>query len=196
MTKKEFIHMLESAPKDYRYRPILTAAVLTHNHWTPILLSKMSAVKDENSPFSARILELTCKKDLSIMLPYLETFSNLISELKLDGSCRSSAKIIEMLTVQYFIKYNSLYIERLTNDVLERFTECCFDWMITDRAIAIQAHSMYSLYLLGTKFDWIHPELLLQIERNLPHGSTGYKNRGRKIIKAISTNKLLKLQAI
>ncbi len=196
MDKAQFIQILASDSRDYSNRPLLTNAVLAHNNWVLILLDNMSSVKDENSNFSARVLELAAKKDLTIILPYLDIFSNLLSRLLLDGSSRASAKIIEMLTVQYFIKINSVYIESLPIELLERFTERCFDWMITNRAIAIQAHSMYALYLLGLKFDWIHPELILQIERNLPNGSTGYKNRGRKIIRAINTKKLLKLQAI
>ena len=196
MDKAQFIQVLASDSRDYSNRPLLTNAVLAHNNWVLILLNNMSSVKDENSNFSARVLELAAKKDLTIILPYLDIFSNLLSRLLLDGSSRASAKIIEMLTVQYFIKINSVYIESLSIELLERFTERCFDWMITNRAIAIQAHSMYALYLLGLKFDWIHPELILQIERNLPNGSTGYKNRGRKIIRAINTKKLLKLQAI
>ncbi len=196
MDKTQFIKILAGDSRDYSNRPILTNAVLEHRDWVSILLENMSYVQDENSNFSARILELVCKKDLSIVLPYLDVFSNLISKLKLDGSCRASAKIIEMLVVQYFIKINSNYVNSLSIEFLEKFTERCFDWMIADRAIAIQAHSMYALYLLGLKFDWIHPELILHIERNLPNGSTGYQNRGRKVIKAISTKKLLKLQAV
>jgi len=196
MDKAKFIQVLASDSRDYANRPLLTDAVLTHNDWVLILLDNMSAIQDENSNFSARVLELAAKKDLSIILPYLDVFSDLLPKLLLDGSSRASAKIIEMLSVQYFIKNNSTYIMNLSIECLERFTECCFDWMITNRATAIQAHSMYALYLLGLKFDWIHPELILQIERNLPNGSTGYKNRGRKIIRAINTKKLLKLQAI
>ena len=195
MDKEQFIRILASDARDYSNRPLLTNAVLEHKDWVLILLDNMSSVHDENSNFSARVLELACKKDLNIILPYLKTFGNLISKLQFDGSSRASAKIIEMLCVQYFIKMNPIYINSLNYELLEQFTEGCFDWMITNRAIAIQAHSMYSLYLIGLKYDWIHPELILQIERNLPHGSTGYKNRGRKIIRAISTQKLLKLQA-
>ena len=195
MDKEQFIHILASDARDYSNRPLLTQTVLEHRTWVSILLDNMRCVEDENSNFSARVLELACKKELSVIIPYLNTFGGLLSKLQFDGSCRASAKIIEMLCVQYFIKINPNYIDTLNHELFEQFTERCFDWMITNRAIAIQAHSMYSLYLMGLEFDWIHAELFLQIERNLPHGSIGYQNRGRKIIRAISTQKLLKLQA-
>ncbi len=196
MTRNEFISILKSESRDYKNRPILVHAVLEQNEFVSILLDNMALAEDENSNFSARILELACKKDLRVILPSLEVFSDLVAKLKFDGSSRASAKIIEMLTVQYFIKINPVYIDRLSHEIFEKFIERCFDWMIENRAIAIQAHSMYALYLLGTEYDWIHPELILQIERNLPDSSIGYQNRGKKIIKAISSGKLFKLQAI
>ena len=193
MDKDHFNRVLDSDSRDYSNRSLLADAVLEHPDWVLIVLSKMRAIENKNSDMSARVLELACKEDLRLIIPYLDKFSILISKLKLDGSIRASAKIIELLCVEYFVKYNPIYIKTLNNSHLERFIENCFDWMITDKAIAIQAHSMYSLYLLGTKYDWIQIELIQNIERNLPHGSAGYQNRGKKIINAIKTNRVLKL---
>ena len=194
MDKKRFISILKSDSKLLEHRKILVNAVLNHQDWVIILLNDMSNINDKQSNFSARILELSCKKGhLEIIIPYFDEFSSLLPKIKFDGVVRASAKIIELLMVEYFIKKNMLYLEKISTKHLEQFTETCFDWMITNRAIAIQAHAMYSLYLLGSKFDWILPELIENIERNLPSGSTGYKNRGRKVIKAITTKKILKL---
>ena len=193
MDKKSYMQILASGVRDYDNRPLLTEATLKNPTWVLILLENISDIENKDSHFSARILELTCKNKLSIVLPYLDHFVKILSSLELDGSIRASAKIIELLCVEYFIKYTPQYIEKLNVEYLELFTENCFDWMISDKAIAIQAHSMYSLYLLGEKFEWIHTELIENIEKNLPTGSTGYQNRGRKIIKAITTNKLFKL---
>jgi len=193
MDKVRFRHVLDSDSRDYSNRPLLVDAVLEHPEWIMIVLEKMSAINNKNSDMSARVLELACKEDLRLIFLCLDDFSILISKLKLDGSIRASAKIIELLMVEYFIKLNPIYIKKLTLNHLEQFTESCFDWMITDKAIAIQAHSMYSLYLLGTKYNWIHIELVQNIERNLPQGSTGYQNRGKKIINAIKTDRVLKL---
>lgn len=185
--------MLDSDSRDYSNRPLLAEAVTEHPDWILIVLEKMSAIENKNSDMSARVLELASKKDLSLIIPYLDKFSTLISKLKLDGSIRASSKIIELLCVEYFIRFNPFYVKILNNKCLEQFTESCFDWMITDKAIAIQAHSMYSLYLLGTKYNWIHTELVQNIQRNLPKGSTGYQNRGKKIINAIKYDRMLKL---
>ena len=194
MDRQQFISILKSDSKLLEHRKILVNAVLGHPNWIAVLLNDIRNTNDRQSNFSARILELTCKQGhLALIIPYLDEFCLLLPKIKLDGVVRAAAKIIELLTVEYFIKKNAFYIENLPSKHLEQFTETCFDWMITNRAIAIQAHAMYSLYLLGSKFDWIHQELALTIEKNLPNGSTGYKNRGRKVLKAIATGNRLKL---
>ncbi len=196
MNKETFITILNSEDRDYRKRLPIVQHVLQHEEWIAVLLLHMNKINDENSNFSARILELACKKNLTVILPHLNMFCQLLPKLKLDGVTRASVKIIELLTVEYFIKRNPVYTDKLSNAHLEQFSETCFDCMIADKAIAIQAHSMYSLYLLGTKFDWIHSELKENINRKLPNtSSAGYRNRGKKIIDAIldQSGKLLKL---
>jgi len=196
MDKATFIEIVQSNSRDYNNRKLLVNAILQHKKWVALLLNDIKEVDNKQSNLSVRILELACKVDLTILLPYLDEFCILLPSIKLDGVTRSSAKLIELLMVKYFIKKDQTYIRILNNLHLEQFTESCFDWMITDRAIAIQAHSMYSLYLLGTKFDWIHSELTENINRKLPlSNSAGYRNRGKKIITAISnpSQKLLTL---
>ena len=193
MDKQEFIAVLSGDDRDYRNRIPIVHVVLENSQWILLLFEKMSEINDKSSAFSARILELACKQDLKVILAYLDDFSDLIPNLILDGSVRASAKIIELLTVEYFIKINPLYLDSLTDTHLERFTEVCFDWMISEKAVAIQAHSMYALYLLGHKLDWIHPELTEIIHKSLPYGSIGYQNRGKKVMLAIETGTLLKL---
>jgi len=196
MDKTAFIEVLDSDDRDYRNRLPIVHHVLNHREWIAIILSHMNDITNKNSNFSARILELSCKKDLSIILPYLDTFCELLPRLQLDGALRASVKIIELLSVEYFIKMNPVYREALQVAHLEQFTERCFDCMISDKAVAIEAHSMYALYLIGTKFDWIHAELKETIHRRLTEtASVGYQNRGKKVIEAILDNsgRLLKL---
>ncbi|NNC69551.1 MAG: hypothetical protein HKN90_01885, partial [Flavobacteriaceae bacterium] len=166
MDKKQFITLLTSAQREYKNRIPIANFVLQNPDWIQLILERMFDVNDKNSVFSARILELTCKEELMVILPYIDEFVQLIPRLKLDGSIRASAKIIELLCIEYFITFNTIYRDSLKNSHLEQFTESCFDWMITDKAIAIQAHSMYALYLLGFKVDWIHTELIETINKH------------------------------
>ncbi|WP_378176144.1 hypothetical protein [Aquimarina sp. SS2-1] len=44
---------------------------------------------------------------------------------------------------------------------------------------------MTSLYLLGTEFDWVHPELKITLENNYHSGSAAYQARSRMILKKL-----------
>lgn len=193
MNKTHFIDQLEGNSRDYANRPILVGAILTNPHWIAVLLDKMTLPQQKEADFTSRILELVCKKKLKLILPYLNDFLMLLPILKYDGSIRASAKIVELIMIEYFIKINSCFIEKLNSKSLEKITEICFDWILLKNATAIQVHSIYALYLLGFEFDWIHFELVQNIEKNLPHGSVGYQNRAKKILMAIKSNKPFKL---
>lgn len=193
MDKERFNKLIVEGGYRWEHRDLLVSASLANNELIIELLENIARVDAKDSVYSARILELSVKKNLDVVLPNLEQFCGLLRHIKRDGSLRACAKIIELLCIAYFVKYKPTVIAHLDDKILETFTEVGFDWMITDKAIAIQAHAMYSLYLLGHKFDWIHDELVLVINQHLPDGSIGYKNRGRKVIRAIQTGTLLKL---
>jgi hypothetical protein len=57
--------------------------------------------------------------------------------------------------------------------------------MINDEKIAPKAYAMNTLFLLGTDYDWIHPELALILERDFQMQSSGFKARARHILKKI-----------
>lgn len=193
MDKTTFIKIIESDTQKLKYRDILVNACLKNTSWASFLLTDMKSVNNDNSYVSARILELSCKENIDIILPYLDLFCELLKKVKLNGVIRVCSKICELLMIEYFIKNNHKIMNSLQNEHLEKIIEAGFIWMITDQPIAVQAYTMQTLYLLGTKYDWIHNDLAMIIERNIPTGSTGYKNRGRKVLKAIETDTYLKL---
>jgi hypothetical protein len=67
----------------------------------------------------------------------------------------------------------------------EKIIEACFDWMINDEKIAPKAYAMNTLFLLGRDYDWIHPELVMILERDYQMQSSGFKARARRILKQI-----------
>jgi len=193
MDKELFIATVKKGTHKLELRELLINSCLKNTSYLTVLLKNMEQIHDKNATFSARILELTCQKDLSILTPYLDSFCNLLAKVKLDGSVRPCAKICELLMLEYFSKRNIYYKNKITKTHLEKITSAGFDWMIGNMPTAIQAYTMQTLYLIGTKYDWIHPELAQVIEKNIPTGSVGLVNRGRKVIKAIRTNTKLKL---
>lgn len=193
MNKERFLEILNKADLNYQQREPLLEAVLKEPLLLGDLLKLIRNYNDSKSALAARIFELACKKNISLLLPYLDQFSNILSALKIDAVIRSFAKIIELMAIEVRLKKNKNFINTLSDPHREQIIESCFDWMLSLKPTAIQAHSMYALYLFGLDKPWVHKELSLLIERNLSGASAGYKNRGLKIISALHSNKILKL---
>ena len=127
---------------------------------------------------AAWVLELILREQLDLIYPYLEVFTKNLSVLKDNSAIRSCAKICELLTESYYL----LASNQLSQQQKQLIIESCFDWFInTDIAVAPKAYSMQALYLLGTEFDWIHPELLISIDKNFSAQSAGYQARSKSI---------------
>jgi hypothetical protein len=63
-------------------------------------------------------------------------------------------------------------------------TEICFNYLNNpSEAIAIRVFSMIILERIMEKYPELIPELIESIEKGLDYGSTGFKNRGNKVLK-------------
>lgn len=193
MDRSTFIFILENDSDRLKHRDELVLATLKNPKFVNILLTNMENIENENAAFSSRILELACKEKLGIIVPQLDTFCDLLPKVRHGAVIRCCAKLCELLALAYFRKNDIGFSSVLEEHHLEKIIEAGFDWMITDQKTAVKAYTMQTLYLLGTKYDWIHPELVLNIEKDIPTATIGYVNRGRKVIKAIETKTKLKL---
>ena len=164
-------------------RKIFTQKLLA----SPILIEEiLGFILDEHKEFSAkaaRALELVCQKDAALIFQHKKKLFKIASIAKQDDVIRPLAKIFELWTLDHFSKNPTIQLQ--TKDQ-ERITAICFDWLISPQKVAPQAYSMQTLYLLGKKTAWIHPELKLILEQNYARGTSGYKARARKILQKIN----------
>ncbi len=138
-----------------------------------------------DDPISSKacwVMEFTAKEDLSYLFPWLDIFTENLTYFRLEPSVRPMAKICEYLTLSYFKYQHPETRKALSNVHLERISAACFDWVIGDYKVAPKAYSMTSLFLLGSKYNWIHPELKLVLEQNYASGSAAYKARARMVL--------------
>ena len=152
------------------------------------LLDILFDVDDKISCRAAWVFEFMCGENLEAIIPHLDTFTNNISKVHLDPAVRPIAKICEYLTKAHYSKSENLIKKELSETHKGRIVEACFDWMINDEKIAPKAYSMNSLYLLGTEYDWIHPELAIILERDYEMQSSGFKARAKHILKKIKNS--------
>ncbi|MGB5273199.1 MAG: adenylosuccinate lyase, partial [Flavobacteriaceae bacterium] len=138
-----------------------------------------------NDPLSSRacrVLEIITKERLDCLLPYLDDFVSKLGQFRLDSSIRPMAKICEKLTESYFSKSVNETQKVVTELHLEQITAACFDWLISPQKVAVQVYAMSSLWWIGHKVHWIHPELKLILEQGYPIGSAAFKARARHIL--------------
>ena len=153
------------------------------------LLEILFDVNDKISCRAAWVFEFMCGEKLEEIIPHLDAFTNNISRVHLDSAVRPVAKVCEYLIKAYYSKDEHIIKLHLSDTHKEKIIEACFDWMINDEKIAPKAYAMNTLYLLGKGSEWIHPELLIILERDFQMQSSGFKARAKHIIKKIKITK-------
>ena len=151
----------------------------------PNLLDVLFMVDDKTSLRAAWVFEFMCNEDITVIIPYLDRFTENMNKVHLDSAVRPVAKICEFLAKAYTAKIDNPIKNVLSDTYKERIIETCFDYMINDEKIAPKAYSMNTLFLLGKEYDWVHPELALILERDFQMQSSGFKARARHILKKI-----------
>ncbi len=159
--------------------------VISQPELIPELLDVLFTVDDKISCRAAWVFEFMCGEKLEAIIPHLDRFTASIHKVHLDSAVRPVAKICEYLITAYYSKNENAIKTALNSKHKEKIVEACFDWMINDEKIAPKAYAMNTLFLLGQDIDWIHPELVMILERDYQMQSSGFKARARHILKKI-----------
>lgn len=104
--------------------------------------------------------------------PYIESFWKNLLQGQNDTITRNTLRIFQ----DYPIPKNTQGIA----------ASLCFDYLANpNTAVAIRVFSMSVLYNISREEPDLLPELAILIEEGMPHGSAGFRSRGKKILKAI-----------
>lgn len=182
MTQKELYQSLDYVDHSREKRTEMAQTVLSNPDLIFHLLDIINLTNDPISCKASWILEVLARKKLDLLFPYLDKFTDIIGQVKLDSAVRPVAKVCELLVLRLFNKKPGSINEYVTAKHLEKITTACFDWLIGNHKVAAKAYSMTSLFLLGKKYDWIHPELKMILEQNYHTGSAAYKARARMVL--------------
>lgn len=91
--------------------------------------------------------------------------------------------------VHVAVKRNTLRMLQLIDipeELLGLTAELCFNFLNSGQeSIAVKANAMTVLFNIVKKYPELKGELKITIEEQMPFGSTGFKNRGSKILKAL-----------
>ncbi|GGG47385.1 hypothetical protein GCM10011414_16350 [Croceivirga lutea] len=185
MTKQEFSKHLSQGRIFMNERDRLVTVVLNNPNLTCHLLDLVLAEDKTEYWHCSWVFDNVMRKNLILLLPCLDTFSNNLKSLTSESVLRPMAHICELLTLGYFKHKNPELRAHLTNNHLEKITESCFDWLIGNHKVATKVFAMTSLFYLGEKYDWIRPELKSVLEQQIHDGSAGFKSRGSKTLEKL-----------
>lgn len=122
---------------------------------------------------SAWVLSKCADRHPYLIQPHLRTLlENLKKEKIHDAVKRNTVRVLEKVD--------------LPEDLLGLAADLCFDYLADPKEpIAVRVFSMTILYNICVKEPELSNELRLLIEEFLPHGSAGFKSRGKKTLKAL-----------
>ncbi len=103
---------------------------------------------------------------------YIPQMIELIPSLKCESKQRQLLKLISC--------------EPLPKNISGEFINCCFDYLISSStAVAVKVHAIQILFNFAQQEPDIKNELVLVIEECMIDGTTGFKARGRKLLKKL-----------
>ena len=183
MTTTKLYDELNNVDHSHDKRLLYANLVIGNPNLLPKLLDILFEVEDKMSDRAAWVFEFVCRKNINLIIPLLDTFTENLGKVRRDSALRPVAKICELVVLAYYDKADNPIKSALTNAHKERIIETCFDYMINNEKVAPKAYAMSTLYLLGKDYDWVHQELRLILERDFYVQSAAFKARARHILK-------------
>ena len=122
---------------------------------------------------SAWVMTFCAKRYPFLITPHLEVLIKNLKKPKIhDAVKRNTVRVLENVDIP--------------EDLLGVTAEICFDFLLDIKEpIAVRVFSMTVLYNICVKEPELSHELKAIIEEHLPHGSAGFKSRGKKILKGL-----------
>ena len=105
--------------------------------------------------------------------PHLEKMANNLKDKKIHVAVkRNTVRLLQNVAIP--------------EDLMGTVADCCFNFLADPKeAVAVRVFSMSILYELCKKEPDLVGELKLVIEEFMPHGTAGFKSRGKKVLKGL-----------
>jgi hypothetical protein len=158
--------------------------VLQNLNLLPNLIAHSFDVNDKNHYRAAAILDIVFELQFGLIYQFKDMILKDLHILKNDSAIRSISRFVMPLVQENSkkIKTNSNFLSEIQ---IEKITEVCFDWLISDYRVAVKQHAIYMLFEIGKTQDWIYPELQIILEKDAVGSSPAYKSIARRILKMI-----------
>ncbi|RXR17859.1 hypothetical protein EQG63_10270 [Flavobacterium amnicola] len=179
--KSEFYQLLENCTIARKERDKMRNLVIRKPEFIPELCSIAFDLKEDIHIKAYWVLELISEKKLKLLVPYIEDFCETVPKLTDDSAKRTASHIIFYLAKSNH-RANGINLTQLQET---QIIEMCFDWLIRDEKVATKVYAIKALFVLGKKYDWIHPELKNIIQQDYTTHTAAYQAATRIILKKI-----------
>jgi hypothetical protein len=123
---------------------------------------------------SARVVQLVAEKHPNLLRPHVHTLISALTKSKVDGVKRCTLKVLAETPIY------------MSEEDFGELADICFNFAEDENeAIAIRAFAIDILLQVVKKYPEIKPELRAILESIIPFGSTGLKNKCKKILKTL-----------
>lgn len=180
----EFYNLVKNSTMHTQNRTDNGNYVIDNQQFLEQLIFHSFDIKDKTHLKACNILEKAIDLKIEIALPHIDLICKDLLKLKNDSAIRPIARIIMNLVLD-----NAKNKNYITEYQLDKITEACFDWLISDIRMAGKVYAMYSLTEIGKTQDWIYPELIMILEKDAPTQSIGYKAAVREVFRKIEKRK-------
>jgi hypothetical protein len=117
-------------------------------------------------------LTLIADKHPEMVHPYLKDMINTLDQPRHNAVVRNVVRVLQNIEVP----------EELEGEVYEK----CYQLLLkTDEPVANRVFSMTTCVNIALKYPELKEELLATIEDHLPHGTAGFRSRGKKEIERL-----------
>jgi len=168
-------------------RDVLSGEVLKNAALLPELLAIAFDIKDKNHHKACWISELVFEAKIEWLGDHLDSFCTTLSQFTNESAMRPISKICQFAVQQH--QNNPSF---LNTDHIDLITEACFDWLINPKTkVATKAYAMRTLFLLGKKQDWIHPELTRILSEDASKHTAAYTAAAKDVLRKIKMHLFL-----
>jgi len=155
--------------------------ILKQPEYLEELIAFGTDLNNKNHHKGVWIIEMIAEHQTELLIPFIDTICQTISEFKNDSAIRGISRVAYFLSTSDTIKLSEFQHEKLT--------EICLDWLIRDERVACKVYAMKTLEHFGKKEAWIAEELRNILDRDYQYQSAGYKAAARNILKQAIKNK-------
>ncbi len=180
----EFYNRIKNSTAHTKSRHDNANFVLQNLNLLPDVITHSFDINDKSHHRAAAILDIVFELQFGLLYQYKDIILNDLHFLKNDSAIRSISRFV-MHLVQDNSKKIKTNSDFLTEIQIEKLTEICFDWLISDYRLAVKQHAIYILFEIGKTQEWIYPELRIILEKDAVGNSPAYKSLARKILKVI-----------